>query len=150
MIAVIAIAVGLSAMGRPEMSNDNAEFAPDDPAITAAERIESLFGSDAAVTPLQFVFVADSGDVITAAGLEAATSVAAAIEATELDGVRLADYLVTQPGSGPITSTTPVQLAVAERGTRSHHGRRGQGPLQHGPVPGSRRPIAAPGAAPRG
>ncbi len=59
-IAVIAIAVGLSAMGRPEMSNDNAEFAPDDPAITASERIESLFGSDAAVTPLQFVFVADS------------------------------------------------------------------------------------------
>ncbi len=39
---------------------------------------------------------------------------AAAIEATELDGVRLADYLVTQPGSGPITSfMTPVQLAVA-------------------------------------
>ena len=113
-IAVIAIAVGLSAMGRPEMSNDNAEFAPNDPAITASERIESLFGSDAAVTPLQFVFVADSGDVITAAGLEAATSVAAAIEATELDGVRLADYLVTQPGSGPITSfMTPVQLAVA-------------------------------------
>ncbi len=113
-IAVIAVAVGLSAMGRPDMSNDNAEFAPDDPAITASERIESLFGSDAAVTPLQFVFVSGSGDVITTAGLEAATSVAAAIEATEVDGVRLADLLVSQPGTGVITSfMTPVQLAIA-------------------------------------
>ncbi len=113
-IAVVAVAVGLSAMGRPEMSNDSSEFAPDDPAIAASERIESLFGSDTAVTPLQFVFVSASDDVITTAGLEAATKVAAAIETTELDGVRLADFLVTQPGGGPITSfMTPVELAIA-------------------------------------
>jgi predicted RND superfamily exporter protein len=112
--AVIVVAVALSAMGRPEMSNDNAEFAPNDPAIAAADRIETLFGSDAAVTPLQFVFVSETGDVISTEGLEAATGVAAAIEATEIDGVRLADLLVSQPGSGPITSfMTPVQLAVA-------------------------------------
>ena len=118
-IAVIAIAVGLSAMGRPEMSNDNAEFAPDDPAIAASERIESLFGSDAAVTPLQFVFISESGDVISSAGLEAVTKVAAAIAATEVDGNGLADRLVSQPGSGAITSfMTPVELAIANGAAR--------------------------------
>ncbi len=112
-IAVLAIAVGLSAMGRPEMSNDSSEFAPDDPAIAAAERIETLFGSDAAVSPLQFVFTAGSGDVLTLAGLEAADEVAAAIEATEIDGARLSDLLVAQPGTGAVVSfMTPVQLAI--------------------------------------
>ena len=113
-IAVLAIAIGLSAMGRPEMSNDSSEFAPDDPAIAAADRIETLFGNDAAVAPLQFVFTADSGDVLTLAGLAAADRVAAAIEATSIDGTRLADLLVAQPGTGAIASfMTPVQLAIA-------------------------------------
>ncbi len=111
--AVIAIVVVLSAQGRPEMSNDSAEFAPDDAAIAAAERIDTLFGTDASVTPLQIVFVAQSGDVISKAGLDAATTVAEAIDATEVDGRRLAGLIVPQPGVGGISSfVTPIQLAV--------------------------------------
>lgn len=103
-IAVIAMVVVLSAQGRPEMSNDSAEFAPDDPAIAAADRIETLFGSDASVTPLQVVFVAESGDVISMAGLDAASAVAEAIETTELDGVRLADPNVCFSRRNPTNS----------------------------------------------
>ncbi|MGD8486575.1 MAG: hypothetical protein PVH07_08065, partial [Chloroflexota bacterium] len=69
--AVLAVAIGLSAMGRPEMSNDSSEFAPDDPAIAAAERIEALFGEEAAVSPLQVVLVAEGGDIVTTEGLAA-------------------------------------------------------------------------------
>ena len=58
-IAVLAVAIGLSSLGRPEMSNDSAEFAPEDPAITASERIEALFGEESSVQPLQVVLVAD-------------------------------------------------------------------------------------------
>lgn len=112
-IAVIAIAVVFSAQGRPEMSNDSSEFAPDDPAITASERIEELFGEDSAVTPLQVVLVAESGDVITTEGLAAVSGVIEAIESVEVDGVRLADKLVEQPGTGAITSfMAPVTLAI--------------------------------------
>jgi predicted RND superfamily exporter protein len=113
-IAVLAVAIGLSAMGRPEMSNDSAEFAPEDPAIAASERIETLFGEESTVTPLQVVLVADSGDIVTTAGLAAATGVVEAIESVEVNGVRLADLLVEQPGAGAVTSfMSPVQLAVA-------------------------------------
>lgn len=114
LIAVIGIAVVFSAMGRPNMSNDSSEFAPDDPAIAAAERIETLFGEESTVAPLQVVLVADSGDVVSTAGLAAATTVVDAIEATEVDGVRLADKLVEQPGIGSISSfMSPVRLAIA-------------------------------------
>jgi predicted RND superfamily exporter protein len=108
------VAIGLSALGRPEMSNDSAEFAPDDPAIAASERIESLFGEESTVTPLQIVVTADSGDIVSTAGLAAATGVTEAIESVAIDGVRLADKLVEQPGVGAITSfMSPVELAVA-------------------------------------
>ncbi len=113
-IAVLAIAISLSAMGRPQMSNDSSEFAPDDPAITAAERIETLFGQDSAVTPLQVVLVADAGDIVTTEGLAASQRVVEAIDSVEVDGLRLRDVLVEQPGVGPITSyMTPVGQAVA-------------------------------------
>ena len=113
-IAVLVVAISLSALGRPEMSNDSSEFAPDDPAITASERIEALFGEASTVTPLQVVLIADSGDIATVAGLQAVDQVTAAIDAVEVDGVRLADKLVERPGVGAITSfMSPVQLAVA-------------------------------------
>jgi predicted RND superfamily exporter protein len=113
-IAVLAVAIGLSSLGRPEMSNDSAEFAPEDPAITASERIEALFGEESAVQPLQVVLVAESGDIVSTAGLEAASTVVQTLESIEIDGTRLTDFLVEQPGAGPITSfMSPVQLAVA-------------------------------------
>ncbi|HSM34299.1 MAG TPA: MMPL family transporter, partial [Anaerolineae bacterium] len=112
-VAVLAVAIGLSAMGRPEMSNDSAEFAPDDPAIAASQRIATIFGEESNVTPLQVLLVAGSGDIVTTAGLSAARGVVDAIEAVEVDGVRLADKLVEQPGIGSVTSfMTPVALAV--------------------------------------
>lgn len=112
-IAVIIVVVALSAQGRPSMSNDSSEFAPDDAAIAAADRIESLFGGDASVTPLQVVFVSGSGDVITTEGLEVASAVAQVLRDVEIDDVRLADLIVPQPGVGDITSfMTPVQLAI--------------------------------------
>jgi len=113
-IAVLVVAIGFSAMGRPEMSNDSSEFAPENAAITAAERIDTLFGEDASVTPLQFVVISEAGDVASTDGLAAANGVIAAIESIEVDGVRLADKLVEQPGVGAVTSfMTPVDLAVA-------------------------------------
>ncbi|MEX1336427.1 MAG: MMPL family transporter [Candidatus Limnocylindrales bacterium] len=113
-IAVLAVAIGLSALGRPEMSNDSAEFAPEDPAITASERIEALFGEESGVQPLQVVLVADSGDIVSSAGLAAASTVVDALESVEIDGARLTDFLVEQPGAGAITSfMSPVELAVA-------------------------------------
>lgn len=113
-IAVLAVAISLSALGRPEMSNDSAEFAPDDPAITASERIEALFGEESAVQPLQVVLVADSGDIITTAGLDAAATVVQILESVEIDGARLTDFLVEQPGTGAITSfMSPVELAIS-------------------------------------
>ena len=112
-IAVLVMAIGFSAMGRPNMSNDSSEFAPDDPAIAAADRIEMLFGEESTVAPLQVVLVSESGDIVGAEGLAAATAVLDAIEATQVDGVRLADKLVEQPGVGAISSfMTPVQVAV--------------------------------------
>ncbi len=113
-IAVLAVAIGLSALGRPEMSNDSAEFAPEDPAITASERIETLFGEESSVQPLQVVLVAEDGDIVSTAGLAAATTVVETLEAVELDGVKLTDFLVEQPGVGAISSfMSPVELAVA-------------------------------------
>ena len=113
-IAVLAVAIGLSAMGRPEMSNDSSEFAPEDPAITASERIEALFGEESAVQPLQVVLVAESGDIVGTDGLAAATTVVETLQSVEIDGVRLTDFLVEQPGTGSITSfMSPVELAVA-------------------------------------
>jgi predicted RND superfamily exporter protein len=110
---VLAAAVGFSAMGRPQMSNDSSDFAPDDPAIAAAERIETLFGERSAVTPLQVVLVSGSGDIVTTDGLAAAEGVREAIRSVEVDGIRLADRLVEQPGVGAIASfMSPVLLAV--------------------------------------
>ena len=113
-IAVLAVAIGLSSLGRPEMSNDSSEFAPEDPAITASERIETLFGEESAVQPLQVVLVAESGDIVGTEGLAAAAAVTEALEAVEVDGARLTDFLVEQPGLGAVTSfMSPVELAVA-------------------------------------
>ena len=113
-IAVLAVAIGLSAMGRPEMSNDSSEFAPEDPAITASERIEAIFGEESAVQPLQVVLVSEAGDIVGTDGLAAATTVVETLQSVEIDGIRLTDFLVEQPGTGSITSfMSPVELAIA-------------------------------------
>ena len=113
-IAVLGVAIALSSLGRPEMSNDSAEFAPEDPAITASERIEVLFGEESAVQPLQVVLVSETGDIVGTDGLAAAATVVEALEAVEVDGARLTDFLVEQPGLGTVTSfMSPVELAVA-------------------------------------
>ena len=113
-IAVLAVAIGLSSLGRPEMSNDSSEFAPEDPAITASERIEALFGEESAVQPLQVVLLSEAGDIVGTDGLAAATTVVETLQSVEIDGVRLTDFLVDQPGTGSITSfMSPVELAIA-------------------------------------
>ena len=96
------------------MTNDSASFAPSNPAIAAGERIETLFGTDSAVTPLQVALVASSGDILTTAGRDAVARITDAIRTTEVDGARLGDWLVAQPGTGDITSfLAPIDLAVA-------------------------------------
>lgn len=113
-VAVVALVAVLGSQGMPSMSNDSSEFAPDAPAIAAAERIDELFGADASVTPLQVVFTSASGDVVTTAGLAAVARVTEAIRATEADGARLADFLVAQAGTGDVVSfLAPVAMAVA-------------------------------------
>lgn len=114
-ILIVMLIVGFAgSRGMPSMANDSASFAPSNPAIAAADRIDELFGADSAVSPLQVALVAGSGDIITAAGLDAVRQVTQAIRTTEIEGARLADWLVAQPGTGDITSfLAPIEAAVA-------------------------------------
>ena len=50
--------------------------------------IEALFGEESAVQPLQVVLVAESGDIVSTAGLEAATTVVETLQSVEIDGAR--------------------------------------------------------------
>jgi predicted RND superfamily exporter protein len=113
-IAAVLVAVGVfGAQGMPSMSNESSEFAPDAPAIAAADRIDQLFGTEASVTPLQVVVSASGGDVLTTAGLEAVTAVTQAIRDTEVDGQYLGERLVTRSGTEPILSfLSPLQTAL--------------------------------------
>lgn len=114
-ILIVMVIVGFAgSRGMPSMANDSAAFAPNNPAIAASERIDELFGADSAVTPLQVAMVAGSGDIVTIAGLDAVRQVTDAIRTTELDGVKLADWLVAQPGTGDITSfLAPIEAGIA-------------------------------------
>jgi predicted RND superfamily exporter protein len=114
-IAVVVLLVGFAgSRGMPSMANDSAVFAPSNPAIAASERIDELFGSDSAITPLQVALVAGSGDIVTVAGLDAVRQVTEAIRTTELDGAKLSDWLVAQPGTGDITSfLAPIEIGIA-------------------------------------
>ena len=63
-IAIVFLIVGFAgSRGMPSMANDSASFAPSNPAIAAADRIDELFGADSAVSPLQVALVAGSGDM---------------------------------------------------------------------------------------
>ncbi len=114
LVAVVLAAGLLAAQGMPAMSNDSSAFAPDSPAVAAADRTSELFGSDDDVTPFQVIVSSETSNVISLDGLEAVAAVNAAIDAAAVDGVALRDLLVAEAGSEPVVSfLSPVEQAIA-------------------------------------
>lgn len=109
-IAAIAITVPLlvlSSQFQPA-DNDNDSFAPDAPELQAFDEINELFGEESSQSVMQVIISSDSGDVITLDGLATVD----AVRNTVLGG-SLSDYLIDQPGTGPLVHyLTPVEFAL--------------------------------------
>ncbi len=94
------------------ITDGNDGFAPDAPELLADQDIRELFGNGSSVSTLQIVVAAESGDVLTADGLNAVNTLQQVVEQSEI-----ADLLIAQGDQPPIVSfLLPVQQAVFEGG----------------------------------
>jgi hypothetical protein len=94
------------------VATGNEGFAPEAPEIEASERISELFGDATAETATQVIIRDEGGDVITAAGLQAAVAAVETIRASEV-GALLADR-PERPGVFHYLSS--VEQAAAAQG----------------------------------
>ncbi len=86
---VIALALALTvAFGffssQIELATGNEGFAPEGQEISASERINEKFGSDASETTIQVIIRDEGGDVITVEGLQTAVDTVATIRESEV------------------------------------------------------------------
>jgi len=93
------------------VATGNEGFAPEAPEIEASERISDLFGDATAETATQVIIRDEGGDVITAAGLQAAIATVETIRASEV-GPLIADR-PERPGVFHYLSSVE-QAAVAQ------------------------------------
>ena len=96
-----------------ENSDGQDGFSPESAEILASERIGELFGEGSTQSVMQVVIRSPGGDVLTADGLAAVTSITAAIGASEAADVVSDDPV--QPGI--VSFLAPVQQALAAQGT---------------------------------
>lgn len=112
--ALVAIAVVLTALfgqlaQRIEVATGNEGFAPEGPEITAAERIDELFGDEVSESTFQVIVRQPDGDVIT---VEALRTVMAAVETIRRS--ELGDHLADRPGRpGVVHYLAPVTQTMA-------------------------------------
>ena len=113
-VITVLVSLALGAAGgqfAPE-EDSNESFAPEAPELLAVETISDLFGSDSSESVMQVIIRSESGDAITADGLEAA----AAIEETVRAGV-LGEVLADRPDEerpAVVSFLYPVQAAIAQ------------------------------------
>jgi hypothetical protein len=106
---VVTLVLGNFAGQFAPAEDQNESFAPEAPALVAAETISDLFGSDASQSVMQVIISDDSGNAISLDALGAV----AAIRDTVLAGA-FTDYLVSNGQDPVVHYLAPVEIAVAE------------------------------------
>lgn len=96
MVSLVLTAVLGYFAGQVEVAGGNEGFAPEGAEIEAQERIAEVFGDESGGSTVQVILRDPEGDVITAAGLEAAMATARAMRESEL-GEQITDS-PQQPG----------------------------------------------------
>lgn len=104
-VAITVAMIGVSANGQVATNTDG--MAPDNPQVDAAATLADRFGGDAEEV-VQILVTAPSGTIVGRDGLQAATSIDAAVRASDA-GPLLAD---TPDRPGVVTWLFPAQLAL--------------------------------------
>ncbi len=109
LLSVVAVTMVFGALSSQAVITDgNDGFAPDAPELLADSEIGELFGNGSSASTLQVVISSEDGDVVTADGLAAVTTIQRVIEQSDL-----ASQLIGQADQPPIISyLLPVQQAV--------------------------------------